>query len=78
MIQMHVDTSGQHCILVCPDQLIYNHFESANLTRIEMHGFTCCTTTWITEQDSLTFEAIFGYRNGEVWHACFEVVDDIL
>jgi hypothetical protein len=26
----------------------------------------------------MTFEAIFGYRNGEIWHACFEVADESL
>lgn len=45
------------------------------ITRIEMYGFTCCTTKWIIKNDYLTFEALYGYRNGEIWHACYEVTE---
>ena len=42
---------------------------------LDMSGFTCVATTWISKQDSSTFEALFGHQNGDIWHACFESSD---
>lgn len=73
---MHVDDCGLHCILVCPDQLIYNHFASGKVTKLEMPGYTCCSTTWISREDLTNFELLLGYRNGEIWHVCYEVSEN--
>ena len=70
---MHIDDRGQHCLIICPDQFIYNQFDSGRVTKFEIGGFTCCATTWINKIDNNTFEALYGYRNGEIWHACYEV-----
>jgi len=73
---MHIDATGQHCLLVCPDQVIYNHFESQLVTVIDMQGFTRVTTTWITRSDMTSFEALFTNRNGDIWHACYEGLEN--
>jgi len=73
---MHIDQTGQHCILICPDQIIYNHFESQYLTIFDLAGFTNVSTTWITKSDNSSFEALFTHRSGEIWHACYERLEN--
>ena len=70
--QMHVDASGQHCLLLCPDQVVYNHFESHLVILIDVQGLIRVSTTWITKSDNSTFEALFTSINEEIWHACYE------
>jgi hypothetical protein len=70
---MYVDDFGVHCIMLFGTEVYYTNWESQKIVPIDVNGpngqttFSCCSVTYIDDDDPNFFELVLGSDDGKVF-----------